>query len=184
MQWNQTIGGTAADVANTVVKTTDGGYAIAGSTESYNPTTSFFLAKLDSSGPNPPNTPTFSLATNSSTVFLNGLFRLNGTLSIAKTSPPNITLQWSKDDSGFKYQQTFDRINNGVYIRDIAFSSPGTYQLRAIWPGDVTSNPSTSNIVTVTVLSVIPEFPATVMLTALIVLSLAVSLAFRKRPKT
>jgi hypothetical protein len=183
MQWNQTLGGTAADVANSLVKTSDGGYAIAGSTDSYDPTRSFLLSKVDSSGPNPANTPTFSLATNSTTVVLGGFFKLNGTLSITKTSPPNITLQWSKDDSGFMYQQTFDKINNGVYTRDIAFTSPGTYRLRAIWPGDATSNTATSNIVTVTVLGVIPEFPPTAMLAALITITSVLLLAFRKRLK-
>jgi hypothetical protein len=51
MQWNQTLGGTSADVANSLITTADGGYAIAGSTDSYGPTRSFFLAKVDSDGP-------------------------------------------------------------------------------------------------------------------------------------
>jgi hypothetical protein len=46
MQWNQTLGGTSADVANSLITTADGGYAIAGSTDSYGPTRSFFLAKV------------------------------------------------------------------------------------------------------------------------------------------
>jgi hypothetical protein len=58
MQWNQTLGGTAADVANSLVKTSDGGYAIAGSTDSYGSTRAFFLAKIDIYGPNPSPTPT------------------------------------------------------------------------------------------------------------------------------
>ena len=57
MQWNQTLGGTSADVANSLVITSDGGYAIAGSTDSYGPTRSFFLAKVDSNGPVIPEFP-------------------------------------------------------------------------------------------------------------------------------
>jgi outer membrane protein assembly factor BamB len=130
-------------------------------------------------------TPTFTLTTNSTTVFLGGFFKLNGTLSIPKTSPPNITLQWSKDGSGFIYQQTtFNIIANGVYIRDIAFTAAGTYQFRAVWPGDATSSSATSNIVTVTVLDVIPEFPPILMLPLVITLTLSVAVLLRKRKQT
>jgi hypothetical protein len=130
-------------------------------------------------------TPTFTLTTNSSTVSLGGFFKLNGTLSIPKTSPPNITLQWSKDGSGFIYQQTtFNIIANGVYIRDIAFTAAGMYQFRVVWPGDATSNSATSNIVTVTVLDVIPEFPPILMLPLVIILTLPVALFLRKRKQT
>jgi hypothetical protein len=59
MQWNQTLGGTSADVANSLITTSDGGYAIAGSTDSYGPTRSFFLAKVDSNGPVIPEFPSF-----------------------------------------------------------------------------------------------------------------------------
>jgi hypothetical protein len=129
-------------------------------------------------------TPTFALAANTTGVIPGGFFKLNGTLSIPKTSPPNITLQWSKDSSGFIYQQTFDTITNGTYSRDIAFSSAGTYQFRAIWPGDATSNLATSNVVTVAVQNVIPEFPINVTVSVFAVFALlSVLLARRKLGK-
>ena len=131
-----------------------------------------------------PNYPTFVLATNATTVFRGGFFKLTGTLSIPKTSPPNITLQWSKDDSGFIYQQNFDKITNGIYIRDLSFSSGGTYQFRAILPGDETANTATSNVVTATVLDVIPEFPPFLMLPLVIALTLAAATFLRKRKQT
>jgi outer membrane protein assembly factor BamB len=124
-----------------------------------------------------PTFPTFTLAANTTAVITGGFFKLTGTLSIPKTSPPNITLQWAKDGSGFIYQQTFDTITNGVYIRDIAFTETGTYQFRVVWPGDATSNSATSNVVTVTAAQptptptptppstpAIPELPVTAIL--------------------
>jgi outer membrane protein assembly factor BamB len=129
-------------------------------------------------------TPTFALAANVSTIIPGGFFKLTGTLSLTKTSPPNITLQWSKDNSGFIFQQTFDTIANGVYTRDIAFSSAGTYQLRAIWPGDSTSNSGTSNVVTVVVQNVIPEFPTTSVATVLLMAFSAWILILGRKSRT
>jgi hypothetical protein len=45
------IGGTSSDVANSLITTSDGGYAIAGSTDSYAPKRSFFRANVDSNEP-------------------------------------------------------------------------------------------------------------------------------------
>jgi hypothetical protein len=51
MQWNRTYGGTSNDFARSVVQTGDGGYAIAGYTDSYSVGyDDFWLVKTDSSG--------------------------------------------------------------------------------------------------------------------------------------
>jgi hypothetical protein len=51
MYWNQTYGGTAHDVALSIVRTSDGGYAIAGNTASFGAGDSdFWLVKTDVSG--------------------------------------------------------------------------------------------------------------------------------------
>ena len=51
MQWNKTYGGTSYDNAYSLVQTGDGGYAIAGSTQSYGAGESdFWLVKTDASG--------------------------------------------------------------------------------------------------------------------------------------
>jgi hypothetical protein len=51
MQWNKTYGGTSCDEAHSVVQTSDGGYALAGSTESFGTySIAFWLVKVDSSG--------------------------------------------------------------------------------------------------------------------------------------
>jgi predicted secreted protein len=51
IQWNQTYGGTAQDGAYSVVQTSDGGYALAGFTDSYGAGGyDFWLVKTDSSG--------------------------------------------------------------------------------------------------------------------------------------
>ncbi len=50
MQWNQTYGGTGEDFAQALVQTDDGGYALAGLTDSYGVGFDFWLVKTDSSG--------------------------------------------------------------------------------------------------------------------------------------
>jgi predicted secreted protein len=51
MQWNQTYGGTAHDAANSIVRTSDGGYAIAGVTYSFGAGDSdFWLLKTNANG--------------------------------------------------------------------------------------------------------------------------------------
>lgn len=54
MQWNQTFGGGGTDVANSMIRTNDGGYALGGSTESFGSAgPAFLLVKMDSMGPSP-----------------------------------------------------------------------------------------------------------------------------------
>jgi len=50
MQWNKTYGGPIQDVASCVVQTSDGGYALAGETYSYNVNSQVFFVKTDGSG--------------------------------------------------------------------------------------------------------------------------------------
>lgn len=155
IQWNQTLGGTGSDVANSLVGTSDGGYAIAGTTDSFGPTRAFFLVKVDIYGPNP--APTFNLTTDSTSVTLGQSIRLTGTLSLPKSG--SVTLDWSINSSGFVFH-TNENLTNGVFSRSFGFGQTGPWQFRVNWPGDATSNPVTSNTVTVTVASgVIPEFP-------------------------
>jgi hypothetical protein len=49
-QWNQTYGGTTDDFGTSVVQTSDGGYAIAGRTNSYGVGNDFWLVKTDAAG--------------------------------------------------------------------------------------------------------------------------------------
>ena len=54
MQWNQTYGGTNTDVANSMTRTNDGGYAMGGNTESYGLAgAAFLLIKMDARDPSP-----------------------------------------------------------------------------------------------------------------------------------
>jgi predicted secreted protein len=51
MQWNKTYGGTGADYASVVIQTSDGGYALAGSTTSFGAGSyDFWLIKTDADG--------------------------------------------------------------------------------------------------------------------------------------
>jgi hypothetical protein len=50
MQWNRTYGGTLNDYAYALVQTTDGGYALAGGTDSFGVNGGFWLVKTDSAG--------------------------------------------------------------------------------------------------------------------------------------
>jgi len=47
---NKTFGGSGSDYARSVVQTSDGGYALAGYTDSFGPSTDFWLVKTDASG--------------------------------------------------------------------------------------------------------------------------------------
>jgi hypothetical protein len=162
MQWNQVLGGNASDVANVIVKTTDGGYAVAGSTDSYGSARSFFLGKIAPS-------PTFTLTTTSSSVTVGQSVNLTGTLSVPKSG--SVTLDWAINASGFAFR-TNENLASGIFSRIFGFSQSGTFQFRVNWPGDSSFSPSTSNTVTVSVNPVIPEFPS------VIVLPLALGFAF------
>jgi hypothetical protein len=51
LQWTRTVGGTSFDYANSIIQTTDGGYAVAGSTTSYGAgNNDMYIVKLDGSG--------------------------------------------------------------------------------------------------------------------------------------
>ncbi len=51
IQWTKTIGGSGADIANSIIQTSDGGYAIAGNTYDYSSTTAdWFIVKIDAGG--------------------------------------------------------------------------------------------------------------------------------------
>jgi len=51
LQWTKTVGGTGDDEAHSIIQTTDGGYAIAGRTNSYGAGgADFYIVKLNSSG--------------------------------------------------------------------------------------------------------------------------------------
>ncbi|MGA1874645.1 MAG: hypothetical protein ACMUIA_03450 [bacterium] len=49
-EWDQTIGGSADEVANSIQQTTDGGYVVAGSVRSESGYSDVYVVKLDSSG--------------------------------------------------------------------------------------------------------------------------------------
>ena len=51
LQWSRTVGGTGVDYALSITRTTDGGYAVAGYTESFGAGNyDFYIVKIDSSG--------------------------------------------------------------------------------------------------------------------------------------
>ena len=49
-QWSKTYGGSHDDIAYSIIQTTDGGFALAGLSDSYGPYNVFYITKLDSSG--------------------------------------------------------------------------------------------------------------------------------------
>jgi Secretion system C-terminal sorting domain/Domain of unknown function (DUF5122) beta-propeller len=51
LQWSRTVGGTGNDIARSIVQTTDGGFAVAGETNSFGGgNANFYIVKLDSGG--------------------------------------------------------------------------------------------------------------------------------------
>lgn len=99
-------------------------------------------------------TPTFTLTANSTSCALSESVRLTGDLSLPKTG--TVTLDWAINSSGFIYHRN-ETITNGVFTSDFPFSQTGTWQFRVIWPGDATSNPATSNIITVGVVAAVVD---------------------------
>ena len=173
-QWAHILGGTGTDITNSLIRTTDGGFALAGSSSSYNPTRSFYLVKLASS-------PNFSLTTNSATVPVDQLINLTGTLAVPKTG--TVTLEWSIGSSGFLYHSN-ETISNGVFSRNFGFGQTGTWQFRVNWPGDAATSPATSNAVTVTVNPLIPELPPSAVLSLLVAFALLISTLCKKISKS
>jgi hypothetical protein len=125
-------------------------------------------------------TPTFTLTTNLAATDLSQSINLTGTLSTPASG--SVSLYWSINSSGFAYRTT-ENLTNGVFSRTFGFGQTGTWQFRVNWPGDITSNPATSNVVTVTVVPVIPEFPPTVMLSLLIGATLLTAMLGRRTSK-
>ena len=51
IQWSNTFGSSGADIANSIIQTSEGGYAIAGSTYNYSTSTAdLFIVKIDAGG--------------------------------------------------------------------------------------------------------------------------------------
>jgi hypothetical protein len=76
-------------------------------------------------------------------------------LSEAKTG--SATLYWAIGDSGFIYSSV-QPLSGGTFSRSFGFGEVGTWQFKVTWPGDDTTNPAESNIVTVTVNKITPTF--------------------------
>jgi hypothetical protein len=160
MQWNQTLGGTSADVANSIVATSDGGYAIAGSTDSYGPTRSFFLAKIDSYGPKVA-TPTFNPS--GGTYFGAHAVSLSCTTSGA-------TVRYTTDGSEPNALST-------AYSGPISVISSITIKAKAFMSGLIDSDTA---IATFVINSEIPEYPSTLILATFMVIVAAFGISFRK----
>src|SRR4030042_4546557 len=93
-------------------------------------------------------TPTFTLVSDFATVDVSQFIHITGTLSLPKTG--TVILYWTINGTG-PYSH-IEAMTNGVFERAFGFSTgPGTWQLYVYWPGAATSNPATSNPVTITV---------------------------------
>ncbi len=97
---------------------------------------------------NTPDTPTFTLTANPTTVDVGGQIQLTGTLSIPKTGTITLTCMTGAGQTLWSASRT---LTNGVYTESINEPGSGTFQYKVSWPGDGTTNPATSNSVTVTV---------------------------------
>jgi hypothetical protein len=95
-----------------------------------------------------PATTTFTLTVNATNVFVGEHIQLTGTLSAPKTG--TITLS-CMNGVGQLLWTASRTLTNGVYTEILSEPSSGTFQYKVSWPGDATTNPAESNIVTVTV---------------------------------
>jgi hypothetical protein len=112
-QWNQTYGGTATDIAHSVVQTGDGGYAIAGYTESFGAGNGdFWLIKL--AGDKTPPTTTIDT---SGVIGLEGWFVSDVTVTLTATDELSGVAETKyKIDGGSwnTYQQPFTIVTEGT----------------------------------------------------------------------
>jgi hypothetical protein len=103
------------------------------------------------------STPTFTLTSNASAVKIGSGISINltGTLSLPKTA--TVLIQWAIDSSSFE-GSNLQFLTNGVFTENYGypnnlpqprFDQVGTWQVRAYFSGDSTTNPVTSNIITV-----------------------------------
>jgi hypothetical protein len=93
-------------------------------------------------------TPAFTLTANPTTVDVGGQTQLTGTLSTPRTGTITLTCMNGAGQTLWSASRT---LTNGVYTETISEPSSGTFQYKVAWPGDATTNPVTSNTVTVTV---------------------------------
>jgi len=134
MQWNKTYGGEKADLAYSVVQTSDGGYALAGYTESYGAgSADFWLVKMDASGYLPENIKVHhqSDAETLPSTYYNdfdlviywNIYGYNST-NIVNSEVPFITVSiMQTDEMGIgtgnqtmhEYRNTFSIVNNNYY---------------------------------------------------------------------
>jgi hypothetical protein len=87
-----------------------------------------------------------------------GSATLTGRLSLSKTG--TVDLAYAIGSSGFVYHKN-ENLTNGVFLDSFSFVNLTTWQFKATWPGDATSNAADSNVVTVTVVKVTPTFTLT-----------------------
>ncbi len=121
MLWNKTYGGLGHAEANSVIQTSDGGYAIAGYTESYDTGGSnFWLVKTDSSGNMMWNKSYGQLDTNAYSVIqtgdggyaIAGSSAVQGNFWLVKTDSSG-SMQWNKTYGRAGYQVAYSVVQTG-----------------------------------------------------------------------
>jgi hypothetical protein len=100
--------------------------------------------------PTPIPTQPLTLSSSSSTSHVGGSVNLTGVLYPPK--PGALTLYWAIDSPDFiSLRSRSQPLTNGMFIQFWGFGQAGTWYFRVNWPGDATSDPAESNIVTVIV---------------------------------
>jgi hypothetical protein len=163
-QWSRTYGGRGHDLATNVFQTEDGGYVLAGSTDSYGSGDyDFWLIKTDAQGltvnepatdgsyptPNPSESPTpnpssivqLDVWCKSSTSYSNFQVDITGKLSANETAIPNSGIRLSYSVTGGESWNDLTLVNTDENGNFAALWTPlvsGNYFVKALWKGNST----------------------------------------------
>ncbi len=161
IQWNTTYGGTGNDYAYSLIITNDGGFAIAGGTNSFGAgNEDFFLVKTAGINPTPTPTatptptptllaPTLSVTCQSSASYSNFKVSITGSLTIggAGISGVLVLLSYSVNEgNSWIGLTTAGTDSNGNFDAVWYPSASGNYILNAYWAGNATLSDANTTI--------------------------------------
>jgi hypothetical protein len=168
MLWNKTYGGATTDELNSMIQTNDGGFALAAS---------YGLVKTDSYG-NEQWNKTYGGGFNSLVQTVDGGYALAGGIDSSGAGVNDFWFVKTDADGKEQWNRTFggagqDQASSVVQAFDGDFTLLGWTESYGAGNRDVWLIKTTA--------AIIPEFPSVAMLTTLVTMTLAVSLAFRRK---
>ncbi len=184
MQWNQTYGGTKDEFAFSMIQTSDGGYAIAGYTESYSSGgyNDFWLVKTDSLG-NEQWSKTYGGTGNEGANWLiqtvDGGFAIAGWTTSYGSGRTDFWLVKTDELGKMQWNQAYGGTNDDR-AQTVVQTSNGGYTI-AGYTNSYGEKGHNLLLVNTDENGIVPEFPSTLLVGVLMVLVTLVFLVYEKR---